>query len=115
MPMTPACQPVPGDQDERPALCRLRLRCVQGRVEHALFDGLALLVEAVELFGQPPGLCRIVRGQQSRAEIGPADPPAGIDPRPEQEAGMIGARRAGHPRNIGQRRQTGIAPPRHDP
>ena len=63
-------------------------------VEHLALDGAALGVELVEPQRQRADLVRIVARQQPRAEIGLPDPAAGIDPRPQQEAEMIGARRS---------------------
>ena len=103
-----------GDEHQRQPFGRLRLRLLQRGSQHRPFDGPAFGVEAVEPFGEPARFGRIVRRQQLRTEIGPADPPAGIDPRPQHEAGMVGARRRGQPRHVGQRRQADVTPARHD-
>src|SRR3546814_2938005 len=58
--------------------------------QHGGLDLLALAVVAVELGRHDIRLAGIVAGQQPCAEIGLADAAAGIDPRPEQEAEMIG-------------------------
>ncbi len=57
-------------------------------VEDLLLDLLARGVEHVELGGQRGGLVGIVGGQQPRAEVGAADATAGVDPRPQDEAGV---------------------------
>ncbi len=66
-------------------------------------------IELVEAQRQRADLVRIVARQQACAEIGLADPSAGIDPRPQQEAQMIGARRLAQPRHVGKRREAGVA------
>ena len=50
-------------------------------------------------------LRRIVGEQELRAEVGAADPPAGVDARTEQEAEMPRLGRAGEPHHIHQRGQ----------
>src|SRR5207244_3029480 len=62
-----------------------------GRLRLGLFadqhlDRAAFLIQAVELDGDAARLLGIGGGQQAHAEIGFADTPAGIDPRPEGEA-----------------------------
>ncbi len=78
-------------------------------LEHLALDGAALGVELVEPDGERAHLVRIVARQQARAEIGLADAAAGIDPRAQHEAQMIGARRLAQARDIGERREAGIA------
>ena len=56
-------------------------------------DLLARLVQAVEFRGQGRRFRWVVRGQQPRAQVGPADPPAGIDPGPQHEAHVKDGRR----------------------
>ena len=91
-----------GDEHRRAvAGADLGLRLGAGFLEHHRLDRLAFLVEAVELGGETLALGRIVAGEEPRAERRVADPPAGIDARPEHEAEMIAAsasRRAGRRR-----------------
>ena len=82
----------------------------------ARLDLAALAVVAVEPLRQRRAPRRIVGRQQPRAEIGGADPAAGIDPRPQDEAEMIGVERArSMPGHVGERREAGIAAPRASP
>ena len=113
MPITPTCQPSLSTSERgRQALAVGPVQSLDAGdrlVEHLALDGAALGVELVEAQRQRADLVRIVARQQARAEIGLADPPAGIDPRPQQEAEMIGARRLAQPRHVGQRREARIA------
>ena len=78
-------------------------------------DGLALAVEAVELGGEPGGFGRVLAQQQPRAEIGLADPPAGIDARSQHETEMPRLRRPGEPRHVDERGEAdALAPPHRD-
>ena len=54
------------------------------------------------------GFGRVLFHQQPHAQIGTADPAAGIDARAEQETEMPGLRRAGEPRGVHQRGQPDI-------
>src|SRR5207302_1080423 len=60
------------------------------RLQGARLDLAALAVVGVETRRKLGGNRRIVGCKQARAEIGAADPPAGIDPRTEHKAEMIG-------------------------
>ena len=84
-----------------------------GGVEHGLLDRAPLGVEGVEPARQGGGLGRVVGRQQADAEIGRADAAAGIDARPEHEAGVIGAGRLLEPGHVRQGGQPEIAAPRH--
>ena len=55
-----------------------------------------------------------VDGQQPHAEVGLADPAAGVDPRAERETEVAAARRLHQPRRLGERAHPDILPPRHD-
>ena len=88
---------------------------VEGGGEHAGLDVLALGVEAVEALGEGGGLVGVGGGEQPRPEVGGADAPAGVDPRPEGEAERPGARRAGDPGDARQRDEAGAAALGHDP
>ena len=77
-------------------------------------DGLPLPIQAVELGGDLPGLDRVLRQQQPRAEGGIADTAAGIDARPHEIAEMPGLRRSGEACRVEQRRQTDPAAALHD-
>ena len=83
------------------------------RIEDTRLDALALPVEAIK--AERDGGCfrRVVGGQEPCAQAGLADAPAGVDPGPEEEAGMIGTRRLLHGGNVGQCPQSGIAAPCH--
>ena len=70
--------------------------------QHLGLDGLALCVEVIELAGDLRGLVGIAGGQQARAQRGFADPAAGVDPRPEDEPGVIFTRLLGYVRGKGQ-------------
>ena len=69
---------------------RLRL----GLGEHGDLDALALAIEPVEFGGDPGGFGGVGGRQQPRAERGVADAPARVDARADEEAEMIGRRRA---------------------
>ncbi len=78
-------------------------------------DGLALAVEAVELGGEAGGFGWVLAQQQPRAEIGAADPPAGVDARPQHEAEVPRLRRPGEPRHVDERGEPDpLAPPHRD-
>ncbi len=72
------------------------------RREGFLFDDLPLAVKPIQLGGDLGRLDRIVLEQEPHAQIGPADPAAGIDPRPEQKTQMPSLRRACKPRHVHQ-------------
>src|SRR5690606_34621066 len=57
--------------------------------QHFGFHRLPLLVQAVERFGNAIRLFRSQRGKQCTAKRSVADPSAGIDAGPEQEAEMV--------------------------
>ena len=75
-----------------------------GLLQRLLLDDLPLAIQSVELTRDPGGLDRIEEGEKSRAEPGVADAAAGVDPRPEREAEVIGARRPIHSGDVHQRR-----------
>jgi hypothetical protein len=52
-------------------------------------DSLALLIEAVELFGQRNCLCPVVRCQQLRRDPRVSNASAGIQTRAEHEGGVV--------------------------
>ena len=82
-------------------------------LEHCLLDLPPLGVERVESLRQRPRLDWIVGGQQPHAEIGGADTPARVDPRPQQIGGVIAAGRFRDIGDVGQRiRIEGIVPAR---
>ncbi len=82
--------------------------------QNARLDLAPLGVVGVELLRQARASSGSSVDEQPRAEIGRADPAAGIDPRPQDEAGVIGADRARRCRHVGQRREARIgAPPHH--
>ena len=60
-------------------------------------------------------LVRILGGQQAHAEIGLADPAAGVDPRAEREAEIAAVRRAVEPRRVEQRGEADVAARRPSP
>ena len=111
-PTTPGCHP-------RLAVTRTAGSLAAGaspprprRASRRGLDRLALVVQAIELGGDPLAFGRIVADQQAGPSVGIADPPAGIDPRPEQEAEMIGLGRTAEPRRVHQRREPAVAAPR---
>ena len=76
-------------------------------------DRPALLVEAVELGGDGPRFLGVGRGQQAHAEVGLADPAAGVDPRAQARSrgrGSVGA--LDQPRRLGQRGEADVLPRR---
>ncbi len=85
------------------------------RLQRLGLDRAALAVVGVESRCQLRGFLRVVGGEQPGAEIGGADPAAGIDPGPEHEAEMVGVDRFGHAADRGQRAQPGIAALPRDP
>ena len=104
MPTTPGCQPSPAAQTSgasRPrasawASAASRTRASISR--RSVFSSSSRSASAARLV-------RVVGGQQPRAEVGLADAAAGIDPRAEEEAEVIGRRRLVHPRDVGQRHE----------
>ncbi len=64
-----------------------------GLRERSDLDLLASPVQPVEFGGDRPRLELVARREQSRAERRVADPAAGVDPRADQEAEVIGPRR----------------------
>ena len=104
-------------QHRREALAVGAVQALDSRdrlIEHVALDGAPLGVEFVEPDRERTDLVRIVARQQTRAKIGLADAAAGIDPRAQQESEMIGFRRFLQARDVGERRQPGIAALRHD-
>ncbi len=93
-----------GRPDERADPAALDL--LAGGVEHRGLDRAPLAVEPVEPLGQRRGLVRVSRGQQAHAEVGGADPPAGVDARADGVAEIARAGRRGEARDIGQRGQS---------
>ena len=84
----PRVPAVAGDDDDRIGRAVVYLGAC-GR-QHRRLDGLAILVVGVEHRGDARCLRRVIGGQQSGAQIRSADPPAGVDPRPQDEANVIG-------------------------
>ncbi len=89
---------------------RLRRRLDRGdrRLQGLRLDLAALAVVAVEPGCQLGGQRRIIGGEEARAEVGGADPSAGIDPGTQDEAEMVGVDRRTHPADRGERFQPGI-------
>ena len=94
------------------------LACACGAARRLLadqhLDRAALLVEPVELGGDGARFLGILGGQQAHAEVGLADPAAGIDPRAEREAEVAARRRLDQPRGLGERGEPDIAAAGHD-
>ncbi len=115
IPMTPGCQSSPeattsgGAWQTAPSFDP-----VHRRGKHIGLDALPLLVELVELDGERPRFGLVVGREQARPHSGLADPAAGVDPRPEHEAELERARRMAEIDKIGQRPDSGVAPPGHD-
>ena len=111
MPITPGCQPGAA------TMATARLPCAPaerlGRLADRRLDRAALLVEPVELGGDRLGLGRILGGEQADAEIGLADPAAGVDPRAEREAEIAAFGRAVEPGGVGERGEADIAAAGH--
>ena len=78
-------------------------------------DRAALLVEPVEFGGDRRGLVGILGGEQAHAEVGLADPAAGVDPRAEREAEIAAFGRAVEAGGVDQRGEADIAPPAPSP
>src|SRR2546430_16735142 len=67
--------------------------------------------EALRQFG---GERRVVGREQARAEIGGADPAAGIDARPQHKAELVGVERTGLTGDRGERLHPGIGGTTHN-
>ncbi len=92
-----------GDHDRTLLLDTERRTCLRLGLRHrVLLDRLALAVETIKLGGDFCRLDRIVLDKEPHAQIGAADPPAGIDARAEQKAEMPGFGRSGETRDIHQ-------------
>ena len=112
MPITPGCQPAPGDREHRrdcPELRRLRL----GLLADQRLDRPALLVEPVELGGDGAASSgsSVVSRRTPRSDL-PTRPPALIRG-PKREAEVAAARRLQQPRGFGERGKADIAARRH--
>ncbi len=102
-----------GGEDER-RRPRSRLDLGDRRGEHARLDLAPLGVEARRAAARDRAASAGSSVASSRgAEIGAADPAAGIDARPEDEAGVIGVEPLVDPRDVGERGDAGIAAPLH--
>ncbi len=91
----------------------LGVRFGQGHLQHRGLDGLAFAVEPVEIFGDAPRLDFVAHREEFRAERRVADPSAGIDPRSDQKAEVIGIRRAAGAGDIEQSGEPRPAPRAH--
>ena len=67
-------------------------------------DSASFLIVVVEPFRDRLRLADVLRGKQRRAQSRLADPTARIDPRPENEAGVIGLERFVDAGDVGKRR-----------
>ncbi len=85
----------------------------QGLFEHVLFQRLAFAIELVQFGCDHAGLDLVTHQHQPCAERRVADASAGVDPRPEQKAEMIGPRRPVQPGDVGQRAQADAAARAH--
>ena len=113
MPMTPGCQPSAAAKT-RAGDCGPASTVAIAASSVSRLDLAALAVVGVEAPGQFRRERRVVGREQPRAEIGGADPAAGIDPRAEHKAEMIGVDRLADAADRGQRPHSGIAQlPRH--
>ena len=83
--------------------------CSLGLLGDQHLDRAALLVQPVELGGDGARFFGIGRGQQADAEVGLADPAAGVDARAEREAEVAARRRLHQPRRLGKRDEADIA------
>ena len=116
-PTTPGCQRGEAVTTAAPLSSRpsAAIASASASATAAMLDRLALAVEAVELGGHRRRFGRVLAQQQPGAEIGPSDPPAGIDARPQHEAEVPRLRRPGEPRRIDQRGEPDpLAPPHRD-
>ena len=106
-PTTPGGQCSPADHHRRAALLEpeREQRLGLGLGQRRDLDLLAGAVEPVELGGDGARLDLVGGRQQPRAEGRVADPPAGIDARPDQKAEMIGPRRTVGAGDVEQGRQ----------
>ena len=111
MPITPGCQP--GAATIATARLPWRAGSASAASQTAASIAAALLVEPVELGGDRLGLGRILGGEQADAEIGLADPAAGIDPRAEREAEIAAFGRAVEAGGVGERGEADVAAPGH--
>ena len=89
IPTTPGCQPSPAAQTSGPSAPRPPP--APRRHPHRRLDLPPLGVQRVQPRRQRRRLVRVVGGEEPRPEVGDADPPAGVDPRPEHEAEPVGA------------------------
>ena len=105
-----------GGEDQAGRHARLDLRPLElrdGRGLDLLLDLAALGIVAVQAAGEFAGLDLVLGDEEPGTQPRLPHPAAGIDPRAQQEARVIAARRLAEPRHIGERRQAGIAAPRH--
>ena len=112
MPMTPGCQR-PSWARTRGADRRLAVGCrldlLDGLLQHRRLDLLALAVERVQADGDRRRLVLVLGGQQARTQAGLADPAAGVDARPEDEAQVIDPRRLLQPGHVAERPEPHVA------
>ena len=113
MPITPGCQPSPTAKTRAARAGAGALDLGGRRRLHLGLDGPPLLVVGVEARRQGRGFAGVAGRQQLGAQPGLADAAAGVDPWPEQEAGMVGGRRLMDVNDVGQRREPGIPAPCH--
>ena len=82
---------------------------VGGGVGDHLLDRAAFLVEAVEFGGDGARFLGVGCGQQAHAEVGLADPAAGIDPRPKREPEVAAGRAFDQARGVGEGGEADVA------
>ncbi len=99
--------------DHRRAVLLPRLRL--GLLADQHLDRAPLLVETVELSRERARFLRVGAGEETNAEVGFADLPAGVDPGPERKAEVAAARRLHQPRRFGERGQADVLARGHYP
>ena len=75
----------PAHQHRRMSRRQLRLRRLHRLAQHPRFHRLALPVHPVQRRRHRPRIQRVVAQQQPQPQPGLANPPAGIDPRPQRK------------------------------
>ena len=86
MPTTPGCHPSPGHQHGRPPGAYLGLGGEHRGFHDPGLDILAGAVHRFQLLRQGQRLDPVLAQQQPQPHVGLADPPAGVDPRPQRIA-----------------------------
>ena len=114
-PTTPARQPSPDTVSAAGGGGHPLFGLRHGVGEHAVFDLTAFGVETVQFFGDRQRLLAVAGAQEAVTEVGGADAPSGVDPRPQEEPDVIGPRRLLDAGDVAQRGEAGVAAARQHP